>query len=104
MLSIVNEKEAPEGRSAEGHAWMRRSAAQVLATLGDVGAKQKNNVLAALGGIVKDADAPLSLRCALAQNFPGTVEADVSNRLRITNVIRTKSLKSSWARSRRWRG
>jgi hypothetical protein len=67
MHEIVTQKEPPGGRSADGHAWMRRGAAQVLATFGEVG--EKNKVLAALTDIITDAEAPLSLRCGVAQDL-----------------------------------
>lgn len=65
MLKLVNEKEAPEGRSREGHDWMRRRAVEVLGYLGTPG--QNNSVVTALDGVLTDINAPVSLRCSAAE-------------------------------------
>lgn len=65
MLKLVNEKDAPEGRSREGHDWMRRRAVEVLGYLGTPG--QNNTVVTALDGVLTDINAPVSLRCSAAE-------------------------------------
>lgn len=65
MLKLVNEKQAPEGRSQSGHDWMRRRAVEILGCLGSPG--QNNSVLAGLDGLLTDNKAPVSLRCSAAE-------------------------------------
>ena len=83
LLALVEQSKPPEGRSAAGHDWMRRMAAEALGDLkrpGDEGAVAK-----ALAAIVSQSDARLSLRCAAAEalgkidlsavDIPGTATA-----------------------------
>ncbi len=65
MLKLVNEKQAPEGRTQAGHDWMRRRAIEILGYLGSPG--QNNSVVAGLDGLLTDNKAPVSLRCAAAE-------------------------------------
>ncbi len=65
MLKLVNEKQAPEGRSQSGHDWMRRRAVEILGYLGSPG--QNNSVLTGLDGLLTDNKAPVALRCSAAE-------------------------------------
>ena len=56
MLKLVNEKEAPEGRSQGGHDWMRRRAVEILGCLGGPG--QNNNVLGGPGRVADGQQGP----------------------------------------------
>jgi hypothetical protein len=80
MLAIVNQKDAPPGRSASAHHFVRRSAAQVLALLGSPG--PNNSVLAALEGIMADPQSSLVTKCEMARyigmlKFPPGAKVDV---------------------------
>lgn len=63
MLQIAEQKEPPEGRSLEGHTWMRRRAIDVLTALG----ASTGPVASLLEQIVSDSEEPISLRCAAAE-------------------------------------
>jgi hypothetical protein len=65
MLVLVNEKQAPEGRTQTGHDWMRRRAVEILGYLGSPG--QGNSVLAGLDAVLTDNKAPVALRCSAAE-------------------------------------
>ncbi len=65
MLELVNQHDPPPGRTQGGHDWIRRSAAQVLASLGSPG--PDNSVVKALEAITEDPQAGLALRCDAAQ-------------------------------------
>jgi len=65
MVKLVNENQAPEGRSQAGHDWMRRRAVEVLGALGSPG--QNNSVVTALDGVLADINTAVSLRCAAAE-------------------------------------
>ena len=80
MLSLVNAKDPPAGRSREGHDWMRRRAVEILGWLGSVGDNDK--VFVALDALVADDAAPVSLRCAAAEalgrlNYPARLSVNV---------------------------
>jgi hypothetical protein len=64
MLAIITAT-APAGRSEEGHVWMQRRAIEVLAEIGKVDAA--GSVATEIDKIVKNQDAPLSLRCTAAR-------------------------------------
>ena len=55
----------PPSRSADGHAWMRKLAAEILGELGTPGAS--GAVSTALAGLVADAAAPFFARCTAAE-------------------------------------
>ncbi len=79
MLAILNQAEAPAGRSQGGHNWMRRCAGQILAEMGSPG--PKNEVLAAFQKIIADPSAGNTLRCELAEcvgklKFPEGAQVD----------------------------
>lgn len=63
VLPIAQQKDAPEGRSEEGHTWIRRRAIDVLVALGAANPQ----VASLLDEIIADASAPLSLRCTAAR-------------------------------------
>jgi hypothetical protein len=63
VLPIATAAKAPAGRSADGHAWMRRRAVQIIGALGLSG----GTIPLELQKIVKDTTAPYNLRCAAAQ-------------------------------------
>jgi hypothetical protein len=76
MKALLDEKTPPAGRTADGHAWLRRKAADVLATLGAVG--DNHSIFDSLVRIVGDAEEPLSLRCTAAQALGELVYTDVT--------------------------
>jgi len=65
MLQLIAAREPPAGRSNDGHAWLRRQAAEVLGVLGDVGNDRR--VYLALESVLNEQTSPLWLRCAAAQ-------------------------------------
>ncbi|MEX2114302.1 MAG: hypothetical protein WD845_14005 [Pirellulales bacterium] len=65
LLAILEQQTPPDNRTAEGHTWMRRSAAQVLAALGNPG--PNNSLIAAMEKIIADPGARASLRCEMAE-------------------------------------
>jgi hypothetical protein len=65
MLTLINTKQAPEGRTQGGHDWMRRRAVEILGYLGTPGAN--GEVLAALEAVMADNTSPVSLRCETAE-------------------------------------
>jgi hypothetical protein len=80
LLKLVNQQDAPPGRTASAHSFLRRSAAEVLAAMGDPG--PDNRVLKALAGIAADPNARLSLRCSMARQigelkFPPDAKVDL---------------------------
>lgn len=64
MLSVLQAKSPPQGRSAEGHAWMRAQAAKILGRLKTMG--RNGEVPNAMGAMVAEQDADLSTRCVAA--------------------------------------
>lgn len=64
MLALLQEAQAPEGRSEGAHLWLRRSAAGILGGMKDLG--NNDIVLTTLLGVVNDKESPLALRCAAA--------------------------------------
>ncbi len=67
MLKLLNEETPPAGRTAEGHNWMRRGAAEILAALGNPG--PNNEVVAAYEKIVANSAARNTLRCEIAESL-----------------------------------
>jgi hypothetical protein len=65
MLVGLVKSPPPPGRSAEGHAWLRALAIEVLAALHSVG--PNGSVVGLLVGIVGDKSAPVLTRCAAAR-------------------------------------
>ncbi len=63
MLRMLSEKQVPPSRSPGSHAYMRRSAAEVLGVLGNVG--EKGEVVAAVVNALDEKDTPLSFRLGL---------------------------------------
>lgn len=81
MLSLVNAKVAPDGRSQGGHDWMRRRAIEILGILGSVGAN--GQVVPALQAVLADDENPISIRCCAAEalgrlNYPANTSVDVA--------------------------
>lgn len=79
LLKLVNETDAPAGRSASAHNFMRRSAAKALAAIGSPG--PDNRVLNAFEAIAADPKGRLTLRCEMAQyigalNIPPEAKVD----------------------------
>lgn len=64
MLNLAKSASAP-GRSADGHAWMRSQALEILGLLKSVGLA--NSIATALGQIVGDQTAPMMVRRAAAR-------------------------------------
>jgi len=65
LLDLLNQQSPPGARDAAAHDWMRRSAAQILASMGNSG--PDNSVVKAFVAIVSDSKARTTLRCELAQ-------------------------------------
>lgn len=65
LLNLLKQKDPPTGRTPDGHNWMRRSAAQVLAKLGNPG--PNNAVLTTMAEIAADPSARPTLRCTMAE-------------------------------------
>jgi hypothetical protein len=64
LIAFAADWEAPEGRSPEGHLWLRR---RTIEALGFAAAKKPDAEIAdALDALLKDETEPLSLRCAVA--------------------------------------
>lgn len=63
-LKLLQQAEPPAGRSASGHIWMRRSAAQILARFGSPG--PNDVVLNAMAEIAADPTARPTFRCEMA--------------------------------------
>ena len=76
MKALLDEKTPPAGRSVDGHTWLRRRAADVLATLGAVG--DNRSIFDSLVRIVGDAEEPISLRCTAAEALGSLVYTDVT--------------------------
>ena len=66
MLKLLGEQTPPAGRTAVGHNWMRRIAADILASLGSPG--PKNEVVAAYEKVIANASARDTLRCETAES------------------------------------
>ena len=64
-LALIDQKEPPGNRSAEGHQWMRRLAIGIAGSLGVLG--PENKTYQALVQVVADDTAPHSVRCAAAK-------------------------------------
>jgi hypothetical protein len=64
LLDLVKSA-PPQGRSPEGHAWLRSMAIDVLAALHSVG--PNGSVVTTLVGIVADKSVPITTRCAAAR-------------------------------------
>ena len=64
MLQLIGQKEPPAGRSRDGHAWMRRTAVDILAKLGAPG--QGGKVVRAFESLTGDDQELVSLRSAAA--------------------------------------
>lgn len=64
-LSLVKTKEAPDGRTQEGHDWMRRRAIEILGESGHPG--QNGQISTALLAVLEDDQAPISLRVSAAE-------------------------------------
>ncbi|MCL4190647.1 MAG: hypothetical protein KJZ87_02790 [Thermoguttaceae bacterium] len=70
MLEIAKEKDPPEGRTPEGHAWMRALAIDTLGALGLPG--NQNAVVTTMASIVGDESENMSTRAAAARAL-GTI-------------------------------
>lgn len=80
MLDLVNQQTPPANRTAQGHDWMRRGAARVLAKMGSTG--PNNSVVKAFAGIVADPQARPTLRCEVAEllgqlKYPPAAKVDL---------------------------
>lgn len=81
LLAIVNQQAPPANRTPEAHNWIRRSAGQVLASLGNPG--PGNSVVKAFEAIVANPEVSPTMRCEFAQFFgqlkyPPTSKTDLS--------------------------
>ncbi len=64
MLAVLNEANPPAERTAEGHAWIRQRAIDVLAAMKETGSN--NAVVDALQKTIGDANSPPAVRAAAA--------------------------------------
>jgi hypothetical protein len=63
LLDLIRTAQPPEGRSLDGHLWLRSRAAGVLARLGSCSLEEKDNqVLLALQGLMVEKDSPWWMR------------------------------------------
>jgi hypothetical protein len=81
LLKMVNQKSPSADRSQEANDWFRRSAGQVLASLGNPG--PGNSVAKAFESVVADSDAGPMTRCEFAQylgqlKYPPSAKVDLS--------------------------
>lgn len=67
MYDLLQEKEPPAGRTAEGHDWMRRRAIDMLTTIGEPGAR--GEVVIALAGVIEDDNESLAMRYHAAESI-----------------------------------
>jgi hypothetical protein len=67
LLTLAETKEPPEGRTADGHTWLRRRAVEALTVACQVKADAK--ITEALDKLLRDESEPLALRCAVAQSL-----------------------------------
>jgi hypothetical protein len=85
LLDLATQKQPPEGRSEDGHAWMRRRAIEGLGHSGAV--KAEANVVAALEDILKSDEEPIEVRVAAASaigrsNYVAPLKLDVAATVR----------------------
>jgi hypothetical protein len=64
MVKLLQQDQAPEGRSSSGHVWMRRRAAEILGWLGSTGGGE---VTKELERIAADESQSVALRCDAAE-------------------------------------
>ncbi|HEV3137705.1 MAG TPA: hypothetical protein VGZ26_07365, partial [Pirellulales bacterium] len=82
LLEMVNQNAPPANRSTEGNDWFRRSAGQVLASMGNPG--PGNSVAKAFETVVADSGASPMTRCEFAQylgqlKYPPSAKVDFSS-------------------------
>jgi hypothetical protein len=65
LIKFVETKEPPEGRTADGHTWLRRRAVDALA--GACLTKSDPKIAEVMDKLIRDESEPLALRCAVAQ-------------------------------------
>ena len=87
LLKVVNQQEPPGGRDPAAHQFIRRKAAEVLATIGSVG--PNNSVVKAFQAIAADPDTRPGLRCDMIQflgqlKYPAAAKVDLQ---RLANSI-----------------
>lgn len=80
MVQLVTANEPPEGRTLEGHEWIRRRATDVLGMLGSTG---QGRVVSALEQVVGDEQAGIDVRCSAAEalgrlNYPADANINVA--------------------------
>ncbi len=75
MRALARQKEAPAGRSGEGHIWMRRLAMEVIAELGHPGPELA--ILRELIAIANDDEEPLEVRSAAIEATAAMPLADL---------------------------
>jgi len=67
LIKFVETKEPPEGRTPEGHTWLRRRAVDALA--GACLTKSDPKIAEAMDKLIRDESEPLALRCTVAQSL-----------------------------------
>ncbi len=80
LLKMIEQKEPPAGRDAAANQYLRRSAAQILALIGDPG--NDNSNVKAIEAVAADPAAKPTMRCEMAQflgdfKYPKGAERDV---------------------------
>ena len=88
MLQMLAETKAPDTRAPSGHAYMRRSAAEILGGLGDIG--KNGEILTAVLDAMNEKDAPLSFRlglCGVVGSFVYPPKAKVDYKKAIIAVF-----------------
>jgi len=86
LLEIVNQQEPPAGRDPAAHNFMRRAAAQVLASIGSPG--PDNSVLNAFLAVMNDPKTRPLLRCDMAQ-FIGQLKYPAGTKVDIAQLANT---------------
>jgi hypothetical protein len=97
MSNLLAEKQAPDGRTASGHAWLRASAAKVL---GSLGAPGTNGVaVKTLVEVIGEDAAPPSLRLTAAEclgqiKFPPNTNVDVKPYVRTIGKLAVDTIQN----------
>jgi hypothetical protein len=77
LVKLINQAEAPEGRTQAGHDWLRESAVKIVAQLGKTTAD--NAAVSALLGVLVEPQASLDLKCTTVESLGQMQLAGVSD-------------------------
>ncbi len=90
VTALVQEKQAPKGRDARVHAWIRRSAAQVLEAVAQrAGGVRSPDEIRVVAEMLADRDSPLTVRCDAAR-IVGTLDlrgVDTAIRVQLGRMV-----------------